>query len=155
MESMLIYFVAGALMLKGAVRHVMVALVAAAYFWPWWVRLSFPGTGFFIQACSVPWVGIRVCLATLAGVNRATATTGQPIVLGFVMMVALLFPVLCAALRVPRGAMRTLLWLLMGMGLVAAMSRGPWVGAAIGLFVIALASTNPLGNVLKLLTGFV
>jgi hypothetical protein len=46
---------------------------------------------------------------------------------------------------------RTLLWLLMGMGLVAAMSRGPWVGAAIGLFVIALASTNPLGNVLKLL----
>ena len=153
LESMLIYFVASrALMLKGAVRHVMVALVAAAIF------LALVGA-FEFSRHWILYSGVQRALGGNTGLFgylgrgetlRALATTGQPIVLGFVMMVALLFTFYVQR-WVPRGAMRTLLWLLMGMGLVAAMSRGPWVGAAIGLFVIALASTNPLGNVLKLL----
>lgn len=151
--SMLIYFVASrSLMLKGAVRHVMVALVAAAIF------LALVGAFEFVRKW-ILYSGVQDALGVKTGLFgylgrgetlRALATTGQPIVLGFVMMVALLFTFYVQH-WVPRGAMRALLWLLMGMGLVAAMSRGPWVGAAIGLFVIALASTNPLGNVLKLL----
>lgn len=151
--SMLIYFVASrGLMLKGAVRHVMAALVAAAIF------LALVGAFEFARHW-ILYSGVQHALGVNAGLFgylgrgetlRAVATTGQPIVLGFVMMVAMLFTFYVQH-WVPRGSMRTLLWLLMGMGLVAAMSRGPWVGAAIGMFVIALASTNPLGNVLKLL----
>lgn len=151
--SMLIYFVASrGLMLKGAVRHVMVALVAAAIFLALVGAFEF-ARHWILYSGAQHALGVETGLFVYLGRGetlRAVATTGQPIVLGFVMMVALLFTFYVQR-WVPRGAMRTLLWLLMGMGLVAAMSRGPWVGAAIGLFVIALASTNPLGNVLKLL----
>ena len=153
LDMVLVYFVASrGLMLKSAVRHVMVALVAAAVF------LALVGAFEFAKHW-ILYSGVQHVLRAERGLFgyaargdtlRATATTGHSIVLGFVMMVALLFTFYVQR-WVPRGAMRTLLWLLMGMGLVAAMSRGPWVGAAIGLFVIALASTNPLGNVLKLL----
>lgn len=153
LDMVLVYFVAShGLMVKGAVRHVMVALVAASVF------LALVGAFEFTKR----WIlysdvqralGVNTGLFGYLGRGqtlRAVATTGQPIVLGFVMMVA----VLCTSYvqhLVPRGGMRILLWLLMGVGLVAAMSRGPWVGTAIGLIVIALASSNPLGNVLKLL----
>lgn len=153
LDMVLVYFVASrSLMFKDAVRHVMVALVAAAVF------LALVGAFEFAKHW-ILYSGVRQALGGGSGLFgylgrgetlRALATTGQPIVLGFVMMVALLITFYVQRL-VPRGVMRTLLWLLMGMGLVAGMSRGPWVGAAIGLFVIALASTNPLGNVLKLL----
>lgn len=149
----LIYFVASrTLALNGAVRHVIVALVAAAVF------LTFVGAFEFVKHW-ILYSGVQTVLGGNTGLFgylgrgetlRAVATTGQPIVLGFVMMIALLLTTYVQHL-IPRGAKRTLLWVLMGVGLVAAMSRGPWVGAAIGLFVIALASANPLGNVLKLL----
>ncbi len=127
---MLVYFVASrGLMLKGAVRHVMVALVAAAIF------LALVGAFEFARHW-ILYSGVQRALGGNTGLFgylgrgetlRAVATTGQPIVLGFVMMVALLFTFYVQR-WVPRGAMRTLLWLLMGMGLVAAMSRvGPGV----------------------------
>ena len=153
LDMVLVYFVASrSLMVKGAVRHVMVALVAAALF------LALVAA--FELAKS--WILYRGVLHILGGrsglfgylargeVLRPVASTGQPIVLGFVMMVAVLLSFYVQHL-VPRGAMRTLLWALMGVGLAAAMSRGPWVGAAIGLIVIALSSNDPLGKVLKLL----
>ena len=153
LDMVLVYFVASrGLMLKSAVRHVMVALVAAAVF------LALVGAFEFAKHW-ILYSGVQHVLGAERGLFgyaargdtlRATATTGHSIVLGFVMMVALLFTFYVQR-WVPRGAQRTLLWLLMGMGLVAAMSRGPWVGAAIGLFVIALVSTNPLGNIFKLL----
>ena len=149
----LIYFVASrALALNGTLRHVIVALVAAAVF------LAFVGAFEFVKHW-ILYSGVQTVLGGNTGLFgylgrgetlRAVATTGQPIVLGFVMMIALLLTTYVQHL-IPRGAKRTLLWVLMGVGLVAAMSRGPWVGAAIGLFVIALASNNPVENILRLL----
>ncbi len=153
LDMVLVYFVASrSLINKGAVRHVMVSLVAAAVF------LALVGAVEFAKH----WI-LYSRVQDVLGVNtglfgylargeklRAVATTGQPIVLGFVMMVTLVLNYYVQHF-VPRGTMRIILWALTGMGLVAAMSRGPWVGAAVGLFVIALTSSDPLTNVFKLL----
>ncbi|MBA3587993.1 O-antigen ligase [Methylibium sp.] len=79
---------------------------------------------------------------------RAQASTGQPIVFGYVMVVAL---ALYAYLRCCVKS-RALWWLgfaLLGGGLLASYSRGPWVGAAVGLVVFRLAGPNAVGGLLK------
>jgi hypothetical protein len=71
------------------------------------------------------------------GALRANGSVGNSIVLGYVMMIALVLYLHIAPV------MRDRTYMLLGAaalaaGLVAALSRGPWVGAAAGL-VIALA----------------
>ncbi len=69
------------------------------------------------------------------GMLRSNATVGNAIVLGYVMMVGIAF----FTFLLPRfksrlvalGAAMTL-----GAGLVAALSRGPWVGTAVVVFVV-------------------
>ena len=75
------------------------------------------------------------------GALRAEATSGQPIVLGFMMVVAISM-YLCT-LQVPLERLRWaskagVLWLLGG--LVASLSRGPWVGAAVAVFVFVASN---------------
>jgi len=71
---------------------------------------------------------------------RALASTGQPIVLGYVMAVALgMFMFLQKS--VPRRAVWMLGLALLLAGLLAALSRGPWLGAAV-IFLI-FAATGP------------
>lgn len=151
LDSVLLYYVASrALAAKGAVRHVMVSLVMAAIF------LALVGAFEFAKHWLL-YMGLSSALGASAGggylmrgeILRALATTGQPIVLGYVLMVATLLSVYAQRLLLT-GSGRAVLWLFMVMGSVAAMSRGPWVGAVIGLFAIALASSNPLGNLAKL-----
>lgn len=152
LDMALLYFVASrGLILKGAVRHMMVALVIAA------IYLALAGAFEFGRHWLL-YYSVKNALDASTGMFgylgrgdtlRAAATTGQPIALGFVMMVALLATVYVQKLVQP-GLHRTVLWGLMALGLLASMSRGPWVGAAIGLFVAALFSANPVGNVLKL-----
>lgn len=80
---------------------------------------------------------------------RALATTGQPIALGFVMAVA---GGLFLALRpaVPnRNAWRLGLCLLF-LGLLAPLSRGPWLGAAIGALVFIATGPRPLESLMRL-----
>ena len=155
LDTILIYFVASrALLFKGAIRHFVVALVMAAIF------LALVGAFEFVKHWLL-YSGLTQVLNANVGMFgylsrgdtlRALATTGQPIVLGFVMMVALLMTWYVQRL-VKESAWRVLLWLIMGMGIVAAMSRGPWVGAAIGLTVIALVGPNPLGNFVRLVAA--
>ncbi len=158
LDMALLYFVASrGLVPKGAVRHVMVALVIAA------IYLALAGAFEFGKHWML-YSSVKNALDASTGMFgylgrgdtlRAAATTGQPIALGFVMMVALLATAYVQKLVQP-GLNRTVLWGLMALGLVAAMSRGPWVGAAIGLIVAALVSANPVGNVLKLaVTGLI
>ena len=74
------------------------------------------------------------------GMLRASVTTGHPIALGFMMAVAM---GLAAYLR-PSISSKRSWWLLMfglAVGLVAALSRGPWVGAA--AMVLVLLVTGP------------
>jgi O-antigen ligase len=71
---------------------------------------------------------------------RAMATTGQSIVLGYVVATA--FGLFLYARNLASGSFTAilLLGLLLG-GLIAALSRGPWVGAAV-MFVVYLLTTG-------------
>src|SRR5262249_239101 len=62
------------------------------------------------------------------GVLRATASTGSPIFLGFIIMVAI---GCILGLRQPIGSQRfvRIAIAIFGGGLLATLSRGPWVGA--------------------------
>lgn len=152
LDFVLLYFVASrGLLLKGAVRHVLVAVVMAAVF------LALVGAFEFFKHWLL-YSSVTGALGAGTGLYgylgrgttlRASATTGQPIALGFVMMVAFLLSHYVQRL-VPMQGGRILLWGVLGLGLIAAMSRGPWVGAGIGLFVIAVTSAKPFDNVFKL-----
>jgi len=71
------------------------------------------------------------------GSLRATVSTGHSIVLGYVLTVALGLHLMIRPAFANQNFWRNVL-LLLGVGIVASMSRGPWVGAA-GLIVVALA----------------
>lgn len=82
-------------------------------------------------------------------VLRALATTTQPIALGYVMMVSLLL--LYYTRRLADGAKASYLLIsILSIGLLAAMSRGPWVGFAVGIFVCAIYSGRPGFNMTKI-----
>ena len=78
------------------------------------------------------------------------ATAGHSIVLGYVMAIALLLHFgLRHANPLPRA------WALglaaLGVGLVATVSRGPWVGAAVGILAMTLASRQPGRRLVRLM----
>ena len=79
---------------------------------------------------------------------RAQGTTGQPIVLGYIFVVALG----CHAYLRRSIPIRSLWWvgfvLLLG-GLVASLSRGPWLAAVAGLVVFRLTAPKAVGGMLK------
>jgi O-antigen ligase len=91
------------------------------------------------QALGVEW-GLLNYLERGDGLLRAQASTGQPIILGYVLAVAL-----CLGLylrkSVPPTRWRDASLVLLAAGLVAAMSRGPWIGAAV--MVLAFVATGP------------
>jgi hypothetical protein len=91
------------------------------------------------EVMGLPYWGLNNYLQRGEGVLRASVTTGHPIVLGYLMSIAL---GLNAFLR---PSTKPGLWKLAVLGLcggiVAAMSRGPWVGAAAMLLV--LIATGP------------
>ncbi len=83
-----------------------------------------------------------------SGTLRAQGSVGQPIPFGYVMVVALALHAFLA----PFVKSRALWWLgfaVLGLGLVASVSRGPWVGAAVGLIVFKLIGPNAVGGALK------
>jgi hypothetical protein len=71
------------------------------------------------------------------GSLRATASTGHSIVLGYVVTVALGLHLMIRPAFANKAFWRNVL-LVLCVGIVASMSRGPWVGAA-GLILVALA----------------
>ena len=91
------------------------------------------------EALGIDW-GLLNYLERGDGLLRAQASTGQPIILGYVFAVAL---GLAFYLRrfIPSGPLRNALLVLLAAGLVAAMSRGPWIGAAVML--VAFVATGP------------
>jgi O-Antigen ligase len=75
------------------------------------------------------------------GALRALTTSGHPIVLGYMMGVGL-----CLWVAARRSLQPSLMGLVplgtLALGLLVALSRGPWMGAAAGLLVLALAGPN-------------
>jgi len=76
---------------------------------------------------------------------RAEATTGQPIVLGYVMVVALgMWNFVKHAL--PRRSSSAFWFVLLLGGLTVTLSRGPWVGAVVLFFVFTATGSKPLSK---------
>lgn len=155
LDFILLYFVASrCLTSKESVRHVVVAFIVAAVF------LSLVAIFEFIKHWLL-YSGLNDAMGSLnamfgylgrGSTLRASATTGQPIVLGYLIMLAFLLNFYAHRL-IASSSLRAMLWIILVLGLVAAMSRGPWVGALVGLFVIALYSSKPAQNISKLAVG--
>ena len=82
------------------------------------------------------------------GALRGQASTGHPIVLGYLMVVALGFYAYLS-----RCVSNRLFWwlgmsVLLG-GLILTYSRGPWIAGAVALIVFRLSSPKALGGMLK------
>jgi hypothetical protein len=72
---------------------------------------------------------------------RGAASTGHPIVLGYVMVVGLGLTLYLRSM-VESGKLRALIIAGLGAGLLGAMSRGPWVAGAVMGVVIVLTAPN-------------
>jgi O-antigen ligase len=100
------------------------------------------------EALEVNW-GLLNYLERGDGLLRAQASTGQPIILGYVLALAL-----CLALYL-RRSMPPTRWrdgglVLLTAGLVAAMSRGPWIGTAVMLLAFVATGPRALARLAKL-----
>lgn len=83
------------------------------------------------------------------GALRAQGSTGHPIALGYVTAVAAAF-FLYLRRSIPNRTVWNLGLLLLTAGLVASLSRGPWVGAAVMLCVFIAAGPAPATQFIKL-----
>ncbi len=84
------------------------------------------------------------------GMLRATATAGQPIALGYLMVVGMGF-YLFLKRSIKQKLLRRLGMALLAAGLIAPLSRGPWVGAATLLIVFIATGRHAVTR----LTSFV
>ena len=82
------------------------------------------------------------------GILRATGSATNPIVLGFIIMVA----IGCVlALQQTIGSRRFvgIAFAILGAGLVATLSRGPWIGAAVLVLAFLATGANAVANLAR------
>lgn len=84
-----------------------------------------------------------------SGLLRPAVTLGNSIVVGYALVVALGF-FLYLKEFVRRPMHRWLGFTLLGAGILASLSRGPWVGAAILILVYVMLGPRPVGRLLRL-----
>jgi hypothetical protein len=114
-------------------------------FWSWLLYVALPAA-----------VGIQVGGPVLyigrGDSIRALVSSGQPIVLGYVIMVAILF-----LAGIDRAGIKAKYWMLalaiLSAGIIAALSRGPWVGLVAGLLILWFTSPKPSDWLVKLGVG--
>ncbi len=83
---------------------------------------------------------------------RAIVTTGQAIVLGYVLMIAIGF--FCyLRTTIPQGKYQHLILAILAMGLYASVSRGPWVGTVVFLIVFVSLGQNASKGLSKLISA--
>jgi O-antigen ligase len=140
------------LLMSFAVAAMVVAAIAVFEFLFHWLLYAA-----LDDALGLPWSYGRY-LERGAGALRAQASTGQPIPLGFVMAVAIGVMLYLKRL-VPNAAYWWLGMALLLAGLIASISRGPWIGAAaillifIGVGAAAARRTIALGLVTVAVAG--
>ncbi len=116
-----------------AVAALVLSAIAAFEFAQHWLLYSSLG-----DALGVQW-GLGNYLERGAGDLRAQGSTGQPIPLGYVMAIAIgFFLYLRKSVPNTMTMARGLGLLLLIVGLIASVSRGPWVGAA-AMFLVFIA----------------
>jgi hypothetical protein len=86
------------------------------------------------------------------GVVRAYASTGHSIALGYVLAIAFLLYQF-AQPRAQRRLSNTIGSLAILAGLAASISRGPWLGTAVGFVIFSLMSENRTRDISRLLMG--
>lgn len=80
---------------------------------------------------------------------RALASSGQAIVLGYLMAIALgLYWYLGERLR--NQGIKSAIYLLLVAGLIAPVSRGPWIGAAVMVLLLIVMGESPIQKIAKL-----
>lgn len=85
---------------------------------------------------------------------RARATSGHPIVFGYVTCIAFIFWVYIKN-QIPNRTYSICIALALAAGAIASISRGPWVGLAIGMTMVVLTAPNVWRNLIRLsLAGF-
>ena len=153
LDAFLPYYVASrSLRTSRDVRDVLLSLVVAAlvlapiaafeFAKHWLLYAALP------DALGIDWAAGRYL--GRGGSLRAVATAGHSIVLGYVMAIALLLHFgLRHANPLPRAWAFGLAAL--GVGLAATVSRGPWVGAAVGILAMTLASRQPGRRLVRLM----
>jgi O-antigen ligase len=82
------------------------------------------------------------------GSLRAIGSTGQPIALGFAITVAIGFHLYLRPFM-PNRRLWAAGMAILGAGLVASLSRGPWTGAAVLLLVFILSGPSPMQLLFK------
>jgi len=85
-----------------------------------------------------------------ADMLRATATTGQAIVLGYVLATAIGVYLFLQYFIKQRRHQR-LGWLLLFAGIISPLSRGPWIGGVAILTIFLATGRNALGSITKML----
>jgi len=85
-----------------------------------------------------------------SGFLRPAGALGSSIILGYALVVALGF-FLYLKESLHRPLHRWLGLILLGAGILASLSRGPWVGAAFLVLVYAMLGRQPVGRLMKLM----
>jgi hypothetical protein len=100
------------------------------------------------------WHGGATFYYTRMGSVRAQASAGDPLALGYVLAVALGFWLYLKS-HIQSMPLRVATIVLLCMGLFAAYSRGPWLGAVVVYFVYAALNPRAISGMLKALVVFV
>jgi len=90
---------------------------------------------------------------TRLGSVRAQASAGDPLALGYVLAIALGFWLYLKS-QIKSVPVRTATTLLIWLGLFAAFSRGPWLGAVVVFFVYAALNPHAISGMFKALVVF-
>lgn len=122
---------------------VLSALAIFEFFQKWLLYSALANVLDFSQS------GISAYLAR-AGFLRASVTTGQPIALGYAIATALGFYLFLQS-KISNKLQRTLVGLLLVGGLVASLSRGPWVGTVVIIFTYIATGRAAMRKIVVLL----
>jgi len=101
-------------------------------------------------ALGAPWdMGSYLARADEGSALRAQGSTGQPIPFGYVMAVAIGFLLYLRTTATAKFSWNVAL-LVLGAGLLASLSRGPWVGAAAIVMVFIATGRSPIKGFITL-----
>lgn len=99
------------------------------------------------------WGGTASFYYTRLGSVRAQASAGDPLALGYVLAIGLGFWLYLKS-QIQSMPLRTATTLLIWLGLFAAFSRGPWLGAVVIYFVYAALNPRAISGMFKALVIF-
>lgn len=124
------------------VAAMVFSMVLMFEFWRYWLLYATLDSALGVPGGPRPYL-------TRSGILRGMGTSGQAIVAGYTVAVAIGFFLYVRTL-VPGRFMRVLGGLLLVGGVIGAFSRAPWVGAALTFVIFVALGAKPVANLAKL-----